>query len=101
MSRVFAIAALLVAATAHADPTRLEITVGKTVEVDVGYARGLICDDTTFIDARLVTRGDSNVFVVKGLAPGATLCRVGTDVDRVAHFMFDVRVVQPRAKARS
>jgi hypothetical protein len=101
MTRVLAIAALFVAASAHGDPTRLEVAVGKTVEVDVGYARGLLCDDTTFIDAQLVTRGESNVFVVKGLSAGATLCRVGTDLNRVAHFVFDVRVVQAPAKGHS
>ncbi len=100
MSRVLVIVALL-AGAAHADGTRLDVPVGHTVEVNVGYARGIVCDDTTVVEADIVTRDDSNIFVVKGLKVGDTTCRVGTDIDRVQHFLFNVHVAQPPAKGHA
>ncbi len=100
MIRALAIVALL-AGEARADGTRLDVAVGHTVEVDVGYARGVVCDDTTLVEVDLVTRNDSNIFVVKGLKVGDTTCRVGTDVDRVQHFLFDVHVKAAPAKGHS
>jgi len=89
---------LLAAGSAHADAEVLEVEVGKTVEVLVGYAQGLICDDLTILDAEVRAKTEqNNVFVVTGKKPGSTLCRVGTDPLRV-RFMYDVHVVPAKAK---
>ncbi len=76
---------VLVAASAAADPvvgeTSVEIAVGASTSIDVGYARGLQCDDITIVEAEL--RGvspTSNRLFLKGLRRGATACRAGTVV---------------------
>lgn len=70
-------------ARATADPVvgeaRLAVAVGATASLDVGYARGLRCDDVTIVRAEL--RADtpqSNRLYVTGLHPGVTQCRAGT-----------------------
>ena len=96
---VAAIAVTVVAVTAHAanpDERPIEVEVGHTVEVDVGYARGLICDDTSILDATLITRGDHNVFRVTGRKPGNTLCRVGTNPETPPWYLFHVSVIPER-----
>lgn len=87
------LALLLLAGTAYADETpRVDIEVGATVEKDVGYARGWMCDDPALLTATMVTRDDHNVWIAKGVKVGHTLCRVGLDRGRV-YYVFDVRVV--------
>jgi hypothetical protein len=57
----------------------LELTVGKTTSYDVGFARGLQCDDLAIVHAEL--RADSptsNRLFITGLHAGATACRAGT-----------------------
>jgi hypothetical protein len=79
-------------ATAHAgDGIPLAVAVGRTAVRDVGNANGWFCDDPALVDAALETRGGRNVWVVTGKQPGATQCRVGTDVSR-ASYVFDVTV---------
>ena len=87
-------AALLVAPiSAAADEyPRLDVELGKTVSVDVGQRRGLICDDTAIITPGLQTRNGRNYFVVTGNTLGSTLCRVGTEPGQMNVF-FDVHVV--------
>lgn len=86
---------------ATADPTRtLAVEVDQTVEVEVGTLIGFRCDDPKLLDGEMVTkkteRGEVNVFVVKGVAAGRTLCRVGTDPMRPFQ-LFDVVVTdKPR-----
>jgi hypothetical protein len=68
---------------ASADPvvgeTAVAVGVGKTVSLDVGYARGLFCDDLTVVRAELrAGTPTSNWLYITGLRQGATLCRVGT-----------------------
>lgn len=68
---------------ALADPvvgeTSVEVPVGKTVALDVGYARGLLCDDLTVVRAELRAGSPtSNLLVITGLRQGVTQCRVGT-----------------------
>jgi hypothetical protein len=93
-------ALLIVSATAYADDAppanpRLDVVVGKTVDQNVGYARGgWFCDDTTLITADLVTRGDTNFWVVTGVKAGTTQCRVGHDLHR-PYLVFDVVVTNP------
>ena len=66
-----------------ADPvvgeTAVELTVGATTSLDVGFARGLMCDDTTIVRAELRPASPtSNLLVLTGLKRGSTDCRVGT-----------------------
>jgi len=75
--------AVLAATNASADPvvgeTSVEIRVGSAVSLDVGFARGLQCDDLTIVDAQLVAASPtSNRLVMRGLRRGVTACRAGT-----------------------
>jgi hypothetical protein len=93
---------LLVAATAHAETPavetpRVDIEVGATVEKNVSYARGWMCDDPSLLTAEMVTRDDHNVWIAKGVKLGHTLCRVGLDHQRV-YYVFDVHVVPKHAR---
>ena len=81
--RLISAALVIVASTASADPvvgeTSVDLVVGATTSIDVGYARGLQCDDLTIVEADL--RGvspTSNRLFLKGLRRGATACRAGT-----------------------
>jgi hypothetical protein len=78
-----AIALSLGAPSAVADPvvgeTSIEVAVGATKSIDVGYARGLQCDDVEVVHAEL--RGvspTSNRLFLTGVRVGRTLCRAGT-----------------------
>jgi hypothetical protein len=99
MSRL-ALAATIVAAHAAragvATTGAIDVEVGKTAEVDVGYARGLLCDDLSIVRADLVTRNDRNFFVVTGLKAGLTHCRVGTSVSTPPWFLFEIRVASAK-----
>ncbi len=97
MSRALALALLALAgATGHADgDARVDVAVGETVERDVGRARGWFCDDPSLVRADLVTRGDHNVWIVTGVTPGRTLCRVGTDLAG-PHLVLEVHVAPAR-----
>jgi hypothetical protein len=88
--------AVLVVIVASADPApnRIEVEVGKTVERDVGVLRGFFCDDASLIAGDLVTRGQTNVWIVTGAKVGTTQCRVG-DHTRPA-LLFDVIVKAPK-----
>ena len=75
--------ALYVASDASADPvvgeTTLEVLVGSTVSIDVGFARGFMCDDTTIVRGELrAASPTSNRLYLTGLHRGTTLCRAGT-----------------------
>ncbi len=68
---------------AAADPvvgeTSLEVAVGATASLDVGFARGLLCDDAAVVRAEIrAASPTSNRLFVTGLRRGATLCRAGT-----------------------
>ena len=98
MRRITAAAVVLAAGAALAGPgTAIQVEVGQTVEVDVAHARGLICDDTSIMDASLVTRGDHNFFRVTGRKPGQTLCRIGTNPQLPPWYLFQVDVVAGHA----
>ena len=99
MRRALAIV-LALGGIAHADPNRVDVEVGKTVEKNVGYARGgWFCDDATLVTAELVTRADTNYWIVKGAKAGTTTCRVGTDLHRPT-VVFTVVVAAPKAKPK-
>ncbi len=72
------LAVMLFAATAWADAA-VRVPVGKTTTVDVGFARGLNCDDLSVADVQIRTVSkQTNQLVITGLKPGRTLCRVGS-----------------------
>ena len=73
----------LLASSASADPvvgeTAVQIATGKTVSLDVGFARGFMCDDTMVVRAELrAASPTSNVLVLTGARRGKTDCRAGT-----------------------
>ena len=97
MLRIAALLGMLGTASDDA-PRPLVVAVDQTVEVDVGYAVGFRCDDTKLLEASMKPKSDTaNVFVVKGLAIGSTLCRVGTAVERPS-ILLEVRVVAKRGR---
>ena len=87
--------AACVASAALADNgvTPLDVALGKKLEVKVGYARGYLCDDPTLVDAELVTRDDTNWWVITGKKLGKTHCKVGSALDSPVYYVFEVRVV--------
>jgi len=91
------------AAIAFADEDRLAIKVelGKTVESEVGYAMGHLCDDETIVRGEMRNKdADTNVFAVTGLKLGTTLCRAGTlTVENRPTFLFEVTVVPAKKPA--
>ena len=102
--RRLALLGLLVglAATVHARCRRSRrrgstSSIDATVEKNVSYARGWMCDDPSLLTAQMVTRDDHNVWIAKGVKLGETQCRVGLDRMRV-YYVFDVHVVPKRAR---
>jgi hypothetical protein len=93
--RRLAVLLVLVAGSARADGTVLEVPVGDTVQQGVGYAIGVRCDDNTIVTVEMTTKNNTNVAVFTGVKEGTTQCRVGTDVTR-ASYLFDVHVVPPK-----
>jgi len=80
---LFATLASLVALPAVADPvvgeTAVELRVGETISLDVGFARGLQCDDVHVVHAELRNVSPtSNRLYLTGLRHGKTACRAGT-----------------------
>jgi hypothetical protein len=90
---------LLSAVVAYADGNRLDLEISKTVERDVAIATGWFCDDPTLVSAELVTRGERNVWVVRGVKVGTTQCRVGTDPSRPV-FVYEVHVLPAKKPSR-
>lgn len=70
----------------------LDVPVGGIVEADVDYKIGYACDDNSILNAHMETRGDHNWFIVEGVAPGRTTCRVGGP--ELPSYLFDVEVRQ-------
>jgi hypothetical protein len=100
-----ALALLLLSTVAGADGIlvqgdfpKLKVDVGQTVEAAVGHYRGQWgCDDATLVTADIITRGDTNYWIVKGVKAGSTQCRVGM-VSTDGFAMFDVYVSEPKKK---
>ena len=91
------------ASIAFADEDRLaiKVEVGKTIESEVGYAMGHLCDDDTIVRGEMRNKNaDTNVFAVMGVKVGTTLCRAGTTtVENRPTFLFEVTVVQAPKRA--
>ncbi|HTR50226.1 MAG TPA: hypothetical protein VMJ10_05920 [Kofleriaceae bacterium] len=99
MNRYVLALLVLASSVALADgEIRLDVELGKQVEVDVGYVRGWMCDDPSLVTAEIVTREDRNVWIVTGAKLGHTLCRVGTDPTMPRHYVFDLHVVEPKPR---
>lgn len=84
------------------DAVRREtLAVGETIERDVGYAIGVICDDPDTVGATMKTAkgADTNILVLTGKRVGKTLCRAGTDPNRVS-YVFEVVVIPKRPAPR-
>jgi hypothetical protein len=103
--RSFAILAVVVAvrglAAADDGTTPVSVAVGDTVKRDVGYARGLRCDDPSIVAAEIATDAarDVNVVSLTGLKVGRTQCRAGTELGRpVVVFTVDVTAKKQRAE---
>lgn len=77
----------------------LSVRVGETVEADVDYKMGYACDDTSILRAWMTTRKGHNWFIVEGVMPGRTWCRVGTDPSYPG-YLFDVIVHQRKLLPR-
>lgn len=87
---------VLLGGPVHAQPAHaVEIQVGKTAKVDVGLSRGLNCDDTSVVDAKLVESKDKKhlVLVLKGKVAGETYCRAGTGLGSTV--LVHITVVEP------
>lgn len=87
-----------VAAADDAGNVRREtLTVGETVERDVGFAIGVVCDHPDVVGAAMKTApsGKANVLVLTAKRPGQTTCRAGTDPNRIS-FVYTVAVVAKR-----
>jgi len=94
--RIALVLAVLSSVALAEDALRLDVAVGETVERDVGYALGMMCDDTTLIHAELRnTSPETNTFGVTGIKEGAAACRVGTSPGRPT-FLFEIHVVPVR-----
>jgi hypothetical protein len=106
VTRLALVAAFGLATTAHADGIlvqgdypKVKVEVGQTVEASVGYYRGFWgCDDATLVTADIVTKGDTNYWVVTGVKAGSTQCRVGL-VQTGGYAVFNVYVTAPPSKA--
>jgi hypothetical protein len=89
--------AMAVAGSAAADEERRPVTVavGQTVELEVGYAMGHLCDSETIVRAEMRNKTtDTNVVAITGLAVGTTLCRAGTvTVENRPTILFEITVV--------
>ena len=96
MLRIALVLALASTAAMAEDAVRLDVAVGETVERDVGYALGVMCDGTEAIHIDLRnTSPEANTFVVTGIKEGAAICRVGTLPGRPT-FLFEIHVVPVR-----
>jgi hypothetical protein len=103
MSRSLVVLLALLApriAVADEDRIAVKIAVGETREIEVGFARMHLCDDTSIVEAEMRDKTlETNVFVVKGLKPGTTECRAGLDPDRPS-FLFSITVEKSAAKPK-
>jgi hypothetical protein len=77
--------------------SRVDVEVGKTVRIEVGIMRGLLCDDLTVVNAELRNKNEhTNVLVLTGLQEGVTSCRVGAVYP--PFHLFEIHVVPPHER---
>ncbi len=90
-----AIAAMLGSSTwvGAEDRVALAVEVGQTVSREVGFAMGHLCDDKSIVRAEMKNgTPENNLFVVTGIQPGTTLCRVGVVLSRPT-ILFEITVI--------
>lgn len=94
MRRSFAILAVLCGLATAGAPGTIRVAIGETKTEDVGFAKGLRCDDTSIANIALTTDAarDVNVLSVTGVAVGKTQCRVGSELGRPT-FLYAIEVV--------
>jgi hypothetical protein len=98
MVRIALILCLLAGRALADGAVRIDVAVGETVEQDVGFAIGLVCDDLAIIRADLrASTPESNTFTVTGVKEGTTMCRAGTAPNRPT-YLFEIHVVVPRPR---
>lgn len=85
-----------------AERIQILIAVGETRVIEVGFARMHFCDDVSIVQAEMRDKTvETNVFVVKGLEPGTTDCRVGLDpADGRPSYLFGVTVEKAAPPAK-
>jgi hypothetical protein len=77
---------------------QISVELDHTITVDVGYAVGFRCDDISIVEPSMKPKNEqANLFVVKGLKEGATLCRVGTQPGRPT-MLLQVKVVPAKRR---
>lgn len=99
---ILVVLVLVLGRLAAADGTTpVAITVGETVKRDVGYARGLHCDDMAIVAADIATdtARDTNVVSFTGLKVGKTLCRAGLEAGRPV-IVFELEVSAKKSLPR-
>ena len=79
MRRAFSIAVLLAASASAAEPdppgtVQLKLEVGKTAKVSAAPGAAVLCDDPAVASSEFTDDGEG--YVVRGRAPGTTLCGV-------------------------
>jgi hypothetical protein len=84
-------------ARADEERTKVELVVGQSTEIEVGFAMGHHCDDEAIVGAEMKNKTqETNVFALTGKKPGTTLCRAGTyTVEQRPTFLFEITVVAP------
>jgi hypothetical protein len=93
--RTSLLAGALASVAMQGPPRRLVVGVGEVMEVDVDYKVGVRCDDREIIRVWMVQRGQHNWFIVEGISPGSTWCRVGTDPN-VPSYLYEIVVDETR-----
>jgi hypothetical protein len=107
IERVVVVCALVVGFAALAEPNStadeaevVTVEVGKTTSVNVGYLRGIVCDDLSVVQPDIKGDGpSSNAVILNGLKEGSTYCRAGTAATG-PWKVFKVKVVPHSASTR-
>jgi len=92
--------ALGIGAAAWAQPSAqsVEVALDKTRSVEVGFAKGLQCDDVSVVEVSLENKNaQTNVLVLRGKKLGSTTCRIGNAQAGPTVTVF-VTVVKPPPK---
>lgn len=94
--RILLLGLVLTATPVHAEEgrTRVELTVGQSHEIEVGFAMGHLCDDESIVTSEMKNKSqDTNVLALTAKKPGTTLCRAGTyQVEDRPSFLFEIVV---------
>ncbi len=71
-----------------ATPMTVQLHVNEVKQLEVGFARGLVCDDLSIVKAELRDHTETNnLLVLTGLKAGNTHCRVGIEKGMPAFYV--------------